>query len=204
MYQGERFNSWTHFAGTLLAVCGLVALLAVAIPTREPERIASFACFGLSLVVLYAASTLYHGTRGRAKAWLRKLDHCAIYVLIAGTYAPFALVTLKGVLGWWMLGAVWVMACAGIVLEFWPAKRSRALNVALYIAMGWLGLIAATPLFEKLGAGGFSWLLGGGVLYTAGVLFYAFDHKWRHAHGVWHLFVMAGSTAHFGAVLLYV
>jgi hemolysin III len=134
---------------------------------------------------------------------LRKLDHCAIYLLIAGTYAPFALVTLNGPLGWWMLGAVWLMACAGMVLEFWPAHRSRALNVALYVGMGWLGLIAAAPLAEKLGAG-FGWLLAGGLLYTMGVVFYAMDKKWRHAHGIWHLFVMAGSGAHFGAVLLYV
>jgi hemolysin III len=160
--------------------------------------------YGATLMVLYGASTLYHGLRGRAKAVFQRLDHLAIYLLIAGTYTPFALVTLRGAWGWSLFGVIWGLALAGMALEFLPRRGPRVLPVVLYVAMGWLALIALKPLLAALPRAGFLWLLAGGLSYTLGVVFYALDERLRHAHGVWHLFVLAGSAGHYVAVLRYV
>ncbi len=204
MYHGERFNGISHLAGTVLAASGAALLVAVAALQGDAWKIVSFSLYGLTLFLLYLISTLYHSLRGRAKALFRRLDHLAIYLLIAGTYTPFALVTLRGPWGWSLFGVIWVLAAIGMVLEFRPRRGARVLPVVIYLLMGWLALIALHPLIEALPAAGLAWLIGGGACYTLGVVFYALDERLRHAHGVWHLFVLAGSVSHYFAILYYV
>ena len=204
MYRGERFNGLTHLSGALLALAGAAVLIVLGSLKADPWRIVSFSIYGATLFFLYLSSTLYHSTRGRAKGVLRKLDHSAIYLLIAGTYTPFTLVTLNGPWGWSLFGIVWGLALAGIVQEIWLAKGARALTLAIYLLMGWVAVVAAAPLIEALSWSGFAWLLAGGAIYTVGILFYLFDERFRHFHGVWHLFVVAGSAVHYAAILLYV
>jgi len=204
MYHGERFNSITHLIGTALAITGSAVLIVHASLAGDPWQIVSFSVFGAMLVVLYAVSTLYHSiSAARAKGVLRRLDHAAIYLLIAGTYTPFTLVTLRGALGWTLFAAIWLMAAWGI-WRAWRQTDERDPALWPYLVMGWLGVCAAVPLTQSLGADGVLWLAAGGLLYTAGVLFYLNDTRWRHAHGIWHIFVMAGSTAHFVTVLYFV
>ncbi len=166
-------------------------------------KIVGSSIFSASMVLLYGASSLYHSVPGKAKKVLVKLDHCAIYLLIAGTYTPFALVTLRGPWGWSLFGVVWGLAVLGIIKEL-CFGRDRFPSVPLYLAMGWLAVVAAVPLVRELPGAGLVWLIAGGVLYTAGILFYANDERWRHAHGIWHLFVLGGTACHYMAVLLYV
>ena len=172
MYPGERLNGYSHLLGLLLALPATALLLAKTVPTGDPARIAGALVFSLSAVALYGASTLFHSTRGRLKRMWERADHCAIYLLIAGTYTPFALVTLHGKWGW----------------------------LLLYIGMGWLGVLAAVPLAARLDSAGLAWLLIGGVLYTVGTIFYRNRQGFRHAHGAWHLFVLAGTISHYIAV----
>lgn len=204
MYHGEKFNSISHLVGAGLAVVGTALLLVLAARVGDPWKIVSFSVYGAMLVTLYAVSTLYHSLRGRSKSLWRKLDHCAIYLLIAGSYTPFALVSLRGAWGWSLLGIVWGLAVLGIVQEAWLAKGARVLSLVIYVLMGWLALVAVSPLLAALTPRGFAWLAAGGACYTVGMVFYAIDEKLRHGHGVWHLFVMGGSTCHFFTVLLYV
>ena len=204
MYHGERFNGSTHLVGTALAITGSAVLITRAAIDGDPWKIVSFSLFGTMLIVLYAVSTLYHSIKApRAKAVFRRLDHCAIYLLIAGTYTPFTLVTLRGALGWTLFATIWAMAAFGIV-RAWRYRGADDPSIWPYMVMGWLGSCAAFPLIARLGMGGILWLLAGGLLYTAGILFFVNDTRWRHAHGVWHLFVLGGSSAHFFAVLHYV
>jgi len=202
--RGEIFNSATHMAGSLFAAGGLAALLAASIRSGDPRKIVSFAIYGSALVALYLFSTLYHALSGRAKRIFRRLDHTGIYVLIAGTYTPFAAVSLRRSGGTWLLAVVWFLAAAGILQEFLLPRRVRPLSVGLYLLMGWMALVAAAPLYRSLGAAGMVWLIIGGLLYTAGVFFYLTDEKYAHSHGVFHLFVLGGSIAHFVTVILYV
>jgi hemolysin III len=204
MYHGERFNSISHLVGAGLALAGAIVLVTLAARLGDPWKLVSFSIYGAMLVALYVFSTIYHSVRGPAKALLRKFDHCAIYLLIAGTYTPFALVSLRGTWGWWLLGIVWSLALFGIVQEFWLGKRTRALSLVLYVLMGWLALVAIVPLWHALTPPGFAWLLAGGALYTGGLVFYATDHKLRHGHGMWHLCVVSGSGCHFYTILHYV
>ncbi|MDP2258051.1 MAG: hemolysin III family protein [Polaromonas sp.] len=204
MYHGERFNSISHLAGAGLALVGSVLLIVLAARLGDAWKIVSFSIYGAMLVSLYVFSTLYHSVRGRAKNVLRKLDHCAIYLLIAGSYTPFALVSLRGAWGWSLLGVVWGLALLGIVQEIWFANGARVLSLVIYVLMGWLALVAVSPLWQALTPAGFAWLAAGGACYTLGIIFYATDHKVRHGHGLWHLFVLGGSTCHFFTVLLYV
>jgi hemolysin III len=204
MYHGERFNSISHVLGAALAALGGAFLMVVAARTGDPWKITSFGIYATMLLSLYVTSSLYHSLRGAAKNVLRKLDHCAIYLLIAGTYTPFTLVTLSGVWGWCLFGVVWTLAAIGIVQEIWYAKGSRVLSLVIYMMMGWLALIGIKPLIASLGWNGFAWLAMGGLFYTVGIAFYATDHKVRHGHGIWHLFVLAGSISHYIAVLVYV
>lgn len=203
MYHGERLNSITHLLGTGLAITGSTLLIVHAAQQGDPWKIVSFSVFGAMLVILYAISTLYHATPGRAKAVLRKLDHAAIYLLIAGSYTPFTLVTLRGALGWTLFGAVWAMALFGI-WRAWHTRDDRAPALWPYLVMGWLGATAALPLFDGLGPAGVMWLVAGGALYSVGIVFYLNDTRWRHAHGIWHIFVMGGSAAHVVTVLYFV
>jgi len=204
MYPGERFNSFSHLAGAVFALAGMVVLIVIAARQGDPWKLVSFSVYGTCLFSLYASSTLYHSLRHRAKAVFRRLDHLAIYLLIAGTYTPFALVTLRGAWGWSLFGAIWGLAAAGMTLEFLPRRGARILPVVIYVLMGWLVLIALKPLLQALPWAGFVWLLLGGLLYTFGIIFYGLDERLRHAHGVWHLFVLAGSISHYLAILLYV
>lgn len=204
MYHGERFNGYTHLAGTVLALAGATVLVVLASFKADPWRIVSFSVYGATLVLLYLASTLYHSTRGRVKQVFRKLDHCAIYLLIAGTYTPFALVTLNGTWGWTLFGAVWALAVVGIVQECCIARGARLTSLAIYLLMGWLAIVALSPLLEALSLTAFYWLLAGGLVYTAGIVFYLYDERVRHFHGIWHLFVLAGSAAHYTAIVAFV
>ena len=204
MYPGERFNGYTHLAGALLATAGAAVLIVLASLKGDPWRITAFAVYGASLVFLYAASTLYHSTRGRAKALFRKIDHSAIYLLIAGTYTPFALVSLNGPWGWTLFGLVWGLAAIGIVQELLFARGARIPSLVIYLVMGWSAVAAVMPLLDSLGWAGLAWVAAGGVAYTAGIVFYVFDEKVRHFHGIWHLFVLAGSAVHYAAVFLFV
>ena len=204
MYYGERLNSLTHLAGTVLAAAGTAVLVVLAARTGDAWKIVGCSVYGAALCMLYGASTLYHSVRGHWKSILRKLDHCAIYLLIAGTYTPFALVTLSGPWGWTLFGLVWSLAAVGIAQEFIFGRGKRRLSILIYVVMGWMSAAALGPLIEALGAPGLAWLLGGGLLYTGGIAFYVLDERVRHFHGVWHLFVLGGSAAHFIAIAFYV
>lgn len=204
MYYGERFNALTHLVGAVLALVGAVALIVLAMLDGDPWKLASVSIYGATLVLLYSVSTLYHSLRGRAKNILRELDHHSIYLLIAGTYTPFCLVTLRGPWGWTLLGVVWSLAMLGIFQESRSKGGARILSVVIYIVMGWVALAAIAELLHALGPSGFSWLLAGGLFYTFGIIFYVIDTRLTHAHGIWHLFVIAGSASHYVAILRYV
>jgi hemolysin III len=205
MYHGERLNASTHLAGTVLATGGAVALVVMALQKADPTRVVSFSIYGLTLTLLYLASTLYHSTQGRVKDVFRKLDYCAIYLVIAGTYTPFALVTLKGGHeGWTLLWGVWALALVGILQECWVAKGKRLTSLAIYLLMGWLALFTLDPLAAALTVKGMTWMLGGGIVYTVGIIFYLLDERVAHFHGIWHLFVIAGSAAHYATIVNFV
>jgi len=205
MIKGERFNSISHLIGAVLAMAGAVMLLVVASRGGDTRRIVSFSVYGFTLFLLYLISTLYHGLpTGRAKHLFRILDHQAIYLLIAGSYTPFTLVTLNGIVGWWLFGAIWGMAVLGLVLDALPRRGARVLPYIIYLVMGWLILLALKPLLAALSHAGFIWLLAGGLLYTSGIVFYALDRRYPWMHGVWHLFVLGGSISHYVAILFYV
>ena len=203
MYEGERFNSITHLVGAVAAAAGCVVLVVLALKQGDPWKIVSFSIYGVSLFLLYLFSVLYHSLRGHAKQIFRRLDHLAIYLLIAGTYTPFTLVTLSGAWGWSIFGVVWGLALFGMIIEFIPQKN-RAIPIIIYLVMGWVCLIALKPLLQVLPMAGFWWLLAGGLFYTFGIVFYIFDEKVKHFHGVWHLSVLGGSICHYFTVLLYV
>lgn len=204
MYSGEKFNSISHLIGALLAIAGLSILVVIASLQGDAWKIVSFSIYGASLVLLYMFSTLYHSFRGRAKEILRTFDHIAIYLLIAGTYTPFTLVTLRGPWGWSLFGIVWGLALVGIVLDSLPQRGKRILPLIIYIVMGWLILIAFRPMIDALPSAGLAWLCSGGILYTIGVIFYVLSNRVRHFHGIWHLFVLAGSLCHYFTILFYV
>ena len=204
MYYGEKFNAWTHLIGALLALSGAVWLLLVALPSGDGWKIFSVSVYGATLVMLYSISTIYHSVRGRAKKILRKLDHLSIYLLIAGSYTPFCLISLRGPWGWWLFAIVWALAVIGMLQEIKPRSEARVLSLVIYAVMGWIVLVAVQPLLAALGREGFAWLASGGVLYTIGIIFFAYDSRFRHWHGIWHLFVMAGSLLHFVAIWRHV
>lgn len=204
MYYGERFNAISHLVGAVAAVIGSVVMIVVAARDGDPWKVASVSIFGATLIMMYTASVLYHSLHGQAKALFQKLDHQSIYLLIAGTYTPFCLVTLRGPWGWSLFGLVWGLALIGGLQELRPKNERRILSVVIYVVMGWAIVTALIPLLRALGTPGFIWLATGGIFYTCGIVFYALDTRLRHSHGVWHLFVLAGSIAHYFAILLYV
>jgi hemolysin III len=200
----EIVNSVTHGIGFSLSVAGLVILVVLGAKRGDVWRIVSFSIYGVTLAALYAASTLYHSFHAtRARDALRVIDHSAIYLLIAGSYTPFALVTLRGAWGWAIFGVVWGLAFAGISVKVFLLKKSLIISTALYLAMGWLAVIAIRPVLASLEPKGFAWLLGGGACYTIGVIFH-FLKRTPFMHAIWHLFVLAGSICHYFAVLFYV
>jgi len=204
MYRGERFNGYSHLAGAILAAAGTAVLITTSALYHDAWKVVSSVVYGATLVFLYTISTLYHSLRGRPKDILRRLDYCAIYLLIAGSYTPFALVTLRGPWGWTLFGVNWGLAVIGIAQELWIGHRTRVFSLLIYVLMGWLVLFAFGPLVAALPAAGLYWLVAGGVLYTAGIVFFLFDEKVRHFHGIWHLFVLAGSACQFVSILWYV
>jgi hemolysin III len=200
----EISHATTHGLGLLLSIGGLATLVVMASLRGDAWHVIGCAVFGVTLVLLYGASTLYHGARSpRAKRVLQKLDHVAIFLLIAGTYTPFTLVNLRGAWGWTLLALVWGLAILGIVLELAVPRAARRLSVPFYLAMGWLVVIAVQPLVHAVDPAGLILLLLGGIAYCLGLIFYAWQRLPYH-HAVWHVFVMAGSACHFSCVLAYV
>jgi hemolysin III len=199
----EIANSISHGVGLLASVVAAPFLIIAAV-RFGPANIVGASVFAATMMLLYLTSTLYHALPpGPAKRIFMKLDHGAIYVFIAGSYTPFALGALKGPWGWSLFGVVWGMAIVGVALKAFDRLSHPWLSTGLYLAMGWLVLIAAVPLIQRVPAAGVAWLVAGGVAYTAGVLFFALDSRVKFAHAVWHIFVMAGTGCHFVAVLGY-
>lgn len=204
MYHGEKLNSLTHLLGALIALAGFVVLVVFASLKGDAWKIVSFSIYGTSLFLLYLFSTLYHSTRGSLKALFQKLDHIGIYLLIAGSYTPFVLVSLNGAWGWSLFGVIWGLAVVGVILDSVSADERRILQLIIYVVMGWICLIAIKPLIASLSMPGFLWLLGGGLFYSLGIVFYILDLKQYHFHGIWHLFVLAGSVTHYFTIMYYV
>jgi hemolysin III len=199
----ELASSLIHGLGIVLSIAGLAALVAVAAREGVARHVASVCVYGASLILLYTASTLYHGIRHeRAKPLLRVLDHAAIFLLIAGTYTPFTLISLRGAWGWSLFAIVWALAFAGIALEI-AGVKSRKVMASLYVGIGWVGLIALKPLIASIEPGGLWLLFGGGAAYTLGVPFYL-SRRLPFNHALWHAFVLLGSVLQFFAVLFYV
>lgn len=197
----EIANAITHGIGLLLSIAGFVVLLVLATLRGTAWHIVACSIYGATLICLYAASTLYHAVISpRVKRALRIFDHSAIYLLIAGSYTPFLLVSLRGPWGWSLFGVIWGLALAGVLFKFWFVERFAILSTAVYIAMGWLVVIAAKPVITHLSLTAMIWLLAGGLAYTGGVIFFA-AKRIPYSHAIWHLFVLAGSFCHYFAVL---
>ncbi|SFW41988.1 PAQR family membrane homeostasis protein TrhA [Luteibacter sp. UNCMF366Tsu5.1] len=200
----EIASSVIHGIGWVLSIAGLAVLVAFSAMQGDARAVVASSVFGTTLILLYTASTLYHSVPGvAAKRVLRTLDHIAIFLLIAGTYTPFTLLALPGAWGWGLFGTIWALALIGSAAELGLLKRYRKAAVAMYVAMGWVALVAVEPLRANVPAGGLVLLFGGGVAYTAGVPFYV-ARRLPYHHAIWHLFVLVGSVLHYLAVLLYV
>lgn len=198
----EVANAVSHGIGFLLAVASLPILVYFAARDGGAADVVGASLFAATMIVLYLTSAAYHALPpGAAKQWLQRLDHAAIYLFIAGSYMPFLLGVLAGGWGWTLFGIVWAAAALGVTAKLCDRLRHPLWSTGLYVAMGWVALVAAVPLYERLSAAGFGWLLAGGAAYTLGAVVYLFDARLRYAHFVWHLFVMAGSACHFAAVL---
>lgn len=201
MYKGERFNSISHLVGVALSLIGVSVLMTLAVQTGDVWKIVSCSIYGAMMIFLYGFSTLYHSLKGRAKIFFQKLDYVAIYLMIAGTYTPFTLVTLRQESGWTLLITIWSFALFGIAQELIRQSTTRRLSLLIYVLMGWLVVTAIKPLWMNLNSLSLIFLLVGGFAYTAGIIFFVNDHRWKHAHGIWHLFVLGGSTFQYFSVL---
>jgi hemolysin III len=197
----ERWSAITHGAGAVLGVAGGAVLITLAALWGDGWQLASAIVFSVTLVLLYTASAFYHAApfKTALKARLKVLDHCAIYLLIAGTYTPISLVGLREHGGWWMFGAIWTLAVGGVVFKLLTRGRFKLLSTLIYIAMGWLAVVAIKPMTEQLSTWALVWIFSGGVAYTLGTLFYM-SRRIRYTHTIWHGFVLAGSALHFAAV----
>jgi hemolysin III len=203
-FREEVASAVTHGAGLLLAVGEVPVLIALGVLYGSGVHVAAFSIYGASLVALYAASTLYHAFQTpRLKRLFRVVDHAAIYLLIAGTYTPVTLVSLDGLWGWGLFALVWTLAAVGCVFKLFCTGRFERTSTALYLGMGWAAVLAIGPLLDTLPAAAFGWLLAGGLAYSAGVAFYAWE-RLPYNHAVWHGFVLAGSVCHFVAIAGYV
>lgn len=197
----EIFNSITHGIGTLLSIAALVLLIVFAVIKGNAWHVVSFTIFGSTLVLLYLSSTLYHSfTKVKVKNLFARFDHAAIFLLIAGTYTPFLLTAIRGTLGWTLFGIIWSVAIAGVVIRSIYLTRFRKLMVGIYVAMGWMFVVAIGPMMNNLPGISLIFLLLGGIFYSIGVIFYSW-RSLKYGHGIWHLFVLAGSIMHFFAVI---
>ncbi len=205
MYKGERFNSITHLLGVVAAIIGISLLIGIAIEKNDVWKIVGFSIYGATLILLYSISTIYHSSpAGKIKNIFRQLDYISIYLLIAGSYTPFTLITLRGAWGWTLFGIIWSLVVIGIFQEILIGKKTRRYSLILYVVMGWLIVIAIKPLIASLSPAGMWWLSAGGFSYTFGVIFFLLDEKYKHFHGIWHIFVMAGSFCQFICLYNYV
>lgn len=200
----EIANSISHGVGALMAIGATPFLILKAIPLGA-IAIVGASVFGATMIILYSASTLYHAfPHSRTKRVFQVLDHSSIFLLIAGTYTPFTLSVLQGAWGWTLFGIVWILAIFGVILKSIGGAGTSRLSIALYLGMGWLAVAAVKPLWTSLSGWGLFWLLAGGIFYSAGVIFFAYDHRIRYGHFIWHLFVLAGTISHVVAILRYV
>ena len=200
----ELANALSHGVALLLAIAALPILVLGAVRRGGAADVVAACLFAGTMIVLYLISTLYHALpMGRAKHWLNRLDHAAIYLFIAGSYMPFVFGVLRGAWGWTLFGLVWSAAAIGVVVKLLDRLKHPLWSTGLYVAMGWVALVAAAPLFERMATTGLVWLVAGALLYTAGAVVFLYDAKVRFAHFAWHLFVMGGSTCHFFAALWY-
>ncbi|GIC77967.1 hemolysin III family protein [Moritella sp. F3] len=200
----EAANTWSHLFGALLSIAALIALLIPSIEQADPWRIASFSIYGISMFLLFFASSVYHyATNPATKAKLKTLDHCAIFLLIAGTYTPLLLIELRGALGWSIFAVVWSMAIIGIIAKLYWAERFKKVSLFFYLIMGWLIVFAGDELLGKLDTGALYWLFAGGLAYSIGAIFYA-NKRIPYNHAIWHIFVLLGSACHFVTIYLYV
>ncbi len=207
MYYGEKLNSITLLVGATLALMGFGSLLTISIHEHNPRLLISFSIFGLMLILLYTMSTLYHSFHPpKLKRLFQKFDHISIYLLIAGTYTPYMLVSLWHNNGIIMLILIWALAAIGLLLDIFITKRIETLQIIIYLVMGWLCVMDFAELQAAIPATGIVWLTLGGIAYTTGIVFYVLDSmkKLRHAHGIWHLFVLCGSICHFISIIGYV
>ena len=203
--RGEHLaNTLSHGIGLLLAIGALPLLVIDALRLDSGLAVVGAAIFGGTAIAMYLTSTLYHAfPQANRNGWLRRMDHSAIYLLIAGTYTPVLLGVLRGTAGWAMLAVIWTLAVAGVVFKLLAGARFRKVSVALYVAMGWAALALIQPLWTHMQPGGLAWLFAGGVAYTAGVAFYLMHERMRYSHFIWHLFVLAGTGCHLVMVLRY-
>ncbi len=202
MYHGERFNSISHLIGLLLAVAASSVLITLVSLTGDPWKIVSSSIFAGAMIFLYGFSTLYHSIRGESKTFFQQLDYMAIYIMIAATYTPFTLVSLRGESGWWVFTIIWGLAILGMFQEIVrKPSPQRKLSLTIYLIMGWMVVSVGKTLFRSLDNVSLVFLILGGLFYTSGVIFFVNDTKWKHAHGIWHLFVLAGSICHYSCIL---
>jgi hemolysin III len=200
----EYLHAATHGVGVILSILGLSWMLTLSIGAGDPWRIVASSIYGASLIMLFLASTVYHGLHAsKHRDLFKMLDHCAIYLLIAGTYTPFLMVAMRGKAGWWMLGTVWVLATAGIIKKLVLKHRFPKLALATYLGMGWLAVFVLPQMTAAIGTGGMIWLIAGGLCYTVGAFFYAADRV-PFNHTVWHVFVLGGGICHFLGIVRHV
>ncbi|MBS3952830.1 MAG: hemolysin III family protein [Methylomicrobium sp.] len=202
--KAERLNTVTALFGAIAAVCGIAWLISIAIFTGDLWKVITFSIYGGALILTFVFATLYHSSSGNAKAVFSKLDHVSIYLLIAGTYTPFALVTLRDSVGWPLFAVTWGMALLGIILDLMPKQGNRVLPVIIYLTMGWLMVVAINPLLQVLPWQVFTACCVGGIFYTVGVFFYLHDGKVSYFHGIWHILVLLGSFSHYLTILNFV
>jgi len=200
----EIANSITHGFGVIFSVAGLSVLVTLAAIYGDAYRVVSFSIYGATMIIMYLASTFYHSfTHRKVKAFFRVFDHSAIFLLIAGTYTPFTLVTLRGVWGWTLFGLIWGFAVAGILVTVFLMHTLKWVAILIYVIMGWLVVIALKPMIANLPFGGLMWLVAGGLFYTGGIIFYVWDEL-PYNHAIWHIFVLLGTVSHFFCILFYV
>ena len=204
MHQGEKFNTVTHLLGAVFALVATSILVTMAGMKGDAYKIVGFSIYGAMMIALYSISTVYHWVKGPWKAFFQRLDHLSIYLMIAGSYTPFTLVVLHGIWRWTIFGTIWGLALIGMLQEVLLGKKTRKLSILIYLLMGWLIVVATGPMLENLAPAGFHWLVAGGIFYTAGIGIFIFDEKIKHGHGIWHIFVLAGTISHFACLIGYV